>query len=235
VRCRTLSFNIHLRFDPDADLGWTSFTTLSLFYGQILIGKITLEDSHTIPDSWDKIFLEFDDIEIQNMNAFRSFIRHVIPQPRHGLELPDRAPAVALEIIESGHRLAMAMNLDNMGFAKALEPTIHLTGEEITITFRIHNPNKISIDFQQAEFRIQKDGQALGHTLAYLYGDLCTRKSHSTDGCVLKGSILVKRTELSGKAILKGYNLEGDYSWRIHALLLFEMEIDLDTIIYGDY
>lgn len=235
MRCRTLSFDIRMRVDPGVDLGWTSSTMLSLFYGRTLVGRVTLEDDYTIPDLYNEIDAEFYDIEIHDMTAFRSFIRHVIPQPRRGLQLSDRAPAVALELADNGHKLSMAINLDTMGFAKALEPTIHLTGDEITITFRIHNPTKISIDFREAEFVIRKDGQTTGHTLAHLIGNFDTRNIF-TDKCVLKGSIYVETKELFGRAVVKGLNLEeAEYSWRIHALRQFEMEINLDDVIHGDH
>lgn len=231
MRYRTLDLDIRIRVDPGLDLGWTSSTTLSLFYGRTLIGEATLKDNCVIPDSWNEVYIEFGDIEIQDMTGFKSFVRHVIPQPRHGLRIPHRTSAVALEIVENGHKLSMAISLDTIGVANALNPTVRLTSDEIQITFRVHNPTNVTIFFQQAEFELQKDGD----TLATLQSDLHIQTDHFKEECVLVGEIHVNTTELFGRAVLKGFNLdEMGYSWYIHALRQFEVEINLDELICGD-
>lgn len=132
---RNTSFYVSFKVGSSIDLGWISSTRVSLLYNGILIGEASLEDNYIIPDESNMVDFELQELEIQNMLAFKAFIRHVIPQPRDRCQLKRKGPFAALEIVENGHMLSMAIHLDKMGVAEALDPVVHHAGNKIEITF----------------------------------------------------------------------------------------------------
>lgn len=219
-----------VKIDPDVDLGWTSSTTVSLLYDEHFIGEATFKNSRVIPDDFNMAWFNLKGIKIWNMHGFKAFIQHIIPRARDGRQLERGAPTVALAIDEKDHKLSVNIRLDTMGFAKALEPTIRRTGDEIKIAFFIRNPTRVGIRFAEAHFVLQKDGC----TLAKLQGTFNILPLDDKQEYVLKGCIRTN-IDLCGRAVLKGADLDNYGStWYIHAIRQFEMEVDLDEMIHGE-
>ncbi|PON25955.1 hypothetical protein TGAM01_v205392 [Trichoderma gamsii] len=106
------------------------------------------------------------------------------------------------------------------------ETTLTLTKFEIW-----KNSTKVELLFSQAYFILEQNGC----TLAKLGGVLNITSWEERKEVGVEGSI-PSDTTLNGKAILKGVGVEDEdrHSWYIHAIRLFEMEVDLDAIIYGE-
>lgn len=228
---RTANLEIDLDVGSDIGLGWTSSTRVSLFYNDMLIGESELKDTYTIPDASDLVNIDLQTIEIQNMIGFKAFIQHVIPQPRDWNLQESKAPVAALEMIDNGHTLDVAINLAKMGVAEAFRPNIHRTNDEIKITFFVRNPTNVQIDFEHTYFSLEQDG----YILATLEGDFFIRNSNAEEEYSLTGAI-EPDVKLSGTAVLKGSGLDQDAdTWYIHAVRQFEMEVNLDEVIYSKY
>ncbi|KAL9489508.1 hypothetical protein ACSS6W_001785 [Trichoderma asperelloides] len=197
---KNTSFYVSFKVGSSIDLGWISSTRVSLLYNGILIGEARFEDNYIIPDESNMVDFELQEMEIQNMLAFKAFIRHVIPQPRDRCQLKRKGPFAALEIVENGHMLSMAIHLDKMGVAEALDPVVH---------------------------------HADGRILAILEGEFSIMNADDDEQYVLTGNIN-PCIRLSGTAVLKGVCLDKNAdTWFIHAIRQFEMEINLDEVIYG--
>ncbi|KAL6910374.1 hypothetical protein GGI43DRAFT_427041 [Trichoderma evansii] len=227
---RTTDLEIDIEVGSDIDLGWISSTRVSLLYDGTLIGEAELKGSYIIPDEFNMIKLELDDIEIRNMIGFKAFIRRVIPHPRDGSQLEGKTPVALLKTVENGHTLAMVINLDRMGVAEALHPPVRRNHDKIQITFFVRNPTNVFIYFEETRFNLQKDGRIL----ATLEGEFFIRNCGEDDEYVLTGDI-DPNIELFGTAVLKGVGLDVKANtWCIHAIREFELEIDLDEIIHGE-
>lgn len=227
---RSNTLHIGVKFGPEVDLGWTSSTTVSLLYGSLLVGEAKLDDTYIMPDESNDATLHLEDVEIWNMHGFRNFICHIVPRPRGIFQHKNGGPAVALKMDKRGHQLSMSIRLDTMGFAKALEPTIRRIDDRIEIDFFIENTTKVALLFGEAHFILEEDGC----TLANLKGAFNITWYEESQMVRVEGSI-PSDTTLSGRAILRGVAAEdGDEdTWYIHAIRLFEMGVDLDSIIYG--
>lgn len=176
--------------------------------------------------------IDLQDIEIQNMIGFKTFIQHVIPQPRGWCLWESKAPVAALEMVDNGHTLAMVINLDKIGVAEALHPTVCRTNDKIKITFFVRNPTNVNIDFEETRFNLQRDE----HILATLKGEFFIRNINDVEEKYLLTGNIEPYIELFGTAVLKGVGLdEKADTWYIHAIRQFEMEINLEEVIYGDH
>jgi hypothetical protein len=224
INYRTSNLDINAKIGPGVDLGWISSTAVSLFYGQVLIGEASIEDKYIIPED-NNIHIELNDVEIRDMFGFKTFIQHIMPQVKREHPPESGAPAVALEIVENGHKLSMTINLDSLGTIKTTIPTVRRTLDEIEITFSLQNPTAVEIYFGETHFILQRDGV----TVARLQGRVDIDSGCNPE-CVLKGKIQQGRM-LFGKAILKGAGLESKANtWLIHAIRQFEIEVNLDEM-----
>ncbi|KAM0258260.1 hypothetical protein ACHAQJ_003902 [Trichoderma viride] len=226
---RTSGVNVYARIGPGVDLAFINSTTVSLSYDRALIGEATLEDSYIIPGG-DIIVSKLEDVEIHDMTGFKTFIRHLMPRakPRY---LPEGgAPGVALEIVENGHKLSMAINLDSMGAVRTTMRTVRRTRDEIEITFSVQNPTTVGIYFGNTHFILQRERT----TLARLQGHFGIEHEALEREYILKGNIEPNCT-LFGSAILKGDSLDEEANtWFIHAIRQFEMEVNLDEAVTSE-
>ncbi|PNP37216.1 hypothetical protein TGAMA5MH_10886 [Trichoderma gamsii] len=229
---KTVDLQAGVKFSSDVDLGWTSSTTVSLHYGSLLVGEVKLDDTYIKPNESNETTLTLKDFEIWNMHGFKAFIQRVVPRSRGNYQQRNGGPAVSLEMDERGHQLSMSIDLDAMGFAKALEPRVRRNDDKLAIDFFIENTTKVELLFSQAYFILEQNGC----TLAKLEGVLNITSWEERKEVGVEGSI-PSDTTLYGKAILKGVGVEDEdrHSWYIHAIRLFEMEVDLDAIIYGEH
>lgn len=218
-----------VKFSPDVDLGWTSSMTVSLHYGSLLVGEVKFDDTYIKPDKSNETTLDFENVEIWNMHGFKLFIERVVPRSRGEYQQQNGGPAVSLEMDKRGHQLSMSIRLDKMGFAKALEPTVRRIANKIAINFFIENTTKVELLFSDACFILEQDGR----TLAELKGVLNIMSWEGRQEVRVIGSI-PSDTTLGGRAILKGADVEDEDrdSWYFHAIRLFEMEVNLDAIIW---
>lgn len=221
-----------VKFSAEVDLGWTSSTKVSLKYGSLLVAEVNLDDTYIMPDRSNEATLTLGDVEIWNMHGLRSFIERVVPRSRDKYQQRNGAPEVALEMDERGHQLSMSISLDEMGFVKALEPTVHRFANKIEVRYILENTTKVELLFSQAIFILEQDGC----TLARLEGVLNITSEEERQEFNVIGPI-PSDTTLCGKALLKGVSVidEDRYSWYIHAIRLFEVEVDLDAIIDDFY
>lgn len=221
-----------VKFGPEVDLGWTSSTAVSLQYGSLLVGEIKLDDTYIMPNKSHGATLTLKDVEIWNMHGFKCFIQHVVPRSRGEYQQRDGGPAVSLERDERGHQLSLSVGLEQMGFAKALEPRVRRIDDRIEIDFFIENTTTVELLFGQAYFILEQNG----HTLANLKSVLNITSYEERKEVSVEGSIS-SNTTLCGRAVLKGVDVEDEDrdSWYIHAIQLFEMEVDLDEIMYGQH
>lgn len=229
---RTIGLQVDVEFGPEVDLGWTSSTTVSLQYGSLLVGEIKLDDTYIMPNKSDGATLTLKDVEIWNMHGFKCFIQHVVPQSRGGYQQRDGGPAVSLEMDERGHQLSLSVRLEQMGFAKALEPRVRRIDDRIAIDFFIENTTKVELLFGQAYFILEQNDR----TLANLKGIFNITRWEKRREVSMEG-LISSNTTLRGKAVLKGVDVEDEDrgSWYIHAIQLFEMEVDLDETMYGQH
>lgn len=220
-----------VKFGPEVDLGWTSSTTVSLHFGSLLVGEVKLDDTYIMPNKSNKAILSLGNVEIWDMHGFKSFIERVVPRSRDKYHQSNGGPAVALNMDKRGHQLSMSIKLDAMGFAKAFELRVHRIADKIVIDFFIENTTKVELSFSRAHFILEQEGC----TLAKLEGVFNITSWEERKEVDVEGSIS-SDTTLRGKAVLKGSGVEDEdrHSWYIHAIQLFEMEVDLDAIIYGE-
>ncbi|UKZ59071.1 uncharacterized protein TrAtP1_000389 [Trichoderma atroviride] len=216
---------------PGIDLGWTSSTKVSLLYNELLVGEADLETGNVFLTETNVAFYNLEGFKIWNMHGFKAFIQHVIPRPRDESQLEGRGPAVALKIDDKGHKLAISIRLDMMGFAKTLISTVRRIDDEIEVVFFIQNPTRVGICFGETRFILEKDCRIL----ARLYGKFNIVSDDGMQKFQVKGPIC-SDTTLFGKAILKGVSADKHSdTWYTPAIRLFEMEVDLDALIEGEH
>lgn len=221
-----------VKFGPEVDLGWTSSTTVSLHFGSLLIGEVKLDDTYIMLNESNEAILNLGNVQIWNMHGFKLFIERVVPRSRCEYQQRNGSPDIALKMDERGHQLSMSIQLYAMGFAKALEPRVRRIDDRIEIDFFIENTTKVELLFGEAKFILEQDGCIL----AKLEGVFNITWFEERKEVGVIGSI-PSDTTLRGRAVLKGAGLEDEdrESWYIHAIRLFEMEVDLDATIYGEH
>ncbi|RFU80964.1 hypothetical protein TARUN_1249 [Trichoderma arundinaceum] len=223
---RTSSINIWAIIGPEVDISWTSSATVSLFYGQSLIGEVALKDTFIVPER-SALCIEDMRFEISDMIGLKTLFRDVMSTVKGPQQRGNGSPAAALEVVENGHKLLVSIDLNGVGSLKSSAPIVKLAGTEIEISFSIMSPNVVEIYFGQAHFELMKNGIELAKLTGELGIDI------GSNEYVLKGEILSK-SDLSGRAILKGVNLDDDTNtWFFHAIRQFEMEVDLDKMLVG--
>ncbi|KAK1245292.1 hypothetical protein MKX08_004921 [Trichoderma sp. CBMAI-0020] len=228
---RSIETHVGVQFGPEVDLGWTSSTTVTLHFGPLLVGEVKLDDTYIKPYKSNVAMVTLGNVEICNMHGFRSFIGRVIPRSRGKYQQQNGGPAVTLEMDERGHQLSMSIQLCAMGFAKAIEPRVRRIDDNIEINFFIENTTKVGLLFGEAHFILEQDSYTLAKLeSAFNISWLEERKEVDVIGSTSSD------TTLRGKAVLKGVDVDNEVrdSWYIHAIQLFEMDVDLDAIIYGE-
>ncbi|KAL7944422.1 hypothetical protein V8C42DRAFT_346170 [Trichoderma barbatum] len=160
------------------------------------------------------------------MTAFKKFVRGIMPKPKDSYQPKGDKLTAKLEVVENGHRLAMAIDLCGIGRLKATVLAVQRTRKTIEITFSISNPTSVEFYFHMAEFTLEKGG----NLLASLVGEFDIEAEESK--CVLKGDVADYR-RLFGKAILSGRSPDAEFknTWFLHAIRDFEIEVNLDEMV----
>lgn len=179
----------------------------------------------------DALVLQMEEFEIQDMTAFKSFVRDIMPKPWNGCRLDKTALTGKLEVVDKGHSLTIAIDLCGIGGLETTELSVALSGHILKINFSMTNAATVEIYFDEAEFRLQKNGV----DLAILAGDFNIETGETT--YELEGEIdSFSRKELFGNATLAGYHLKANdlkKTWLIHALREFKIDVNLDqTVVY---
>lgn len=232
---RSATAQVCVNTGPRVDVGWINSATVFLFYGQYLIGEMVLEDTFINTEiSNDVLVLEMEAFEIQDMTAFKNFVRGIMPKPHNGCP-PDKTALIGeLEVVEKGHRLTLAIDLCGIGGLTTDEPKVFITNDLIEITISMMNATPVEIYIDNAEFRLEKDGNYLATLSGNFYIELEKRTYR------LKGQIQPnEREKLFGNAVLTGYSLKSDASgpggnektWLTHALREFKIDVNLDEIV----
>ncbi|KAL5084358.1 hypothetical protein Trisim1_012067 [Trichoderma cf. simile WF8] len=221
---------------PGVDVGWVSSATVFLFYDQTLIGEVTLKDTIINTELSDEVLvLDMEEFEIQDMIAFKSFIRDIMPKPQNKCQSDKNALIGKVEVIEKGHKLTMAIDLYGIGGLTMTKSEVMLIDDDlIQINFDFTNATSVEIFFGKAEFRLQKDLR-----LFLCLSGRFDIEAHETTSITLEGKLdPYSRRQLSGNAVLTGHRLipDGyssrsyDKTWLIHALREFKIEVDLDRV-----
>ncbi|PNP50846.1 hypothetical protein THARTR1_08467 [Trichoderma harzianum] len=185
----------------------------------------------------DALVLEMEEFEIQDMIAFKSFVRDITPKPRNGCQTDKPSLTGKLEVVDKGHSLTITIDLCGIGGLETTELMVTLSDDVIKITFSLTNAASVEIYFEEAEFQLQKDG----HVLATLSGDFNIETGKTP--YELKGKIdSYWREGIFGNAILTGYQLKADNpdtygpekTWLIHALREFTIDVNLDEVVDCD-
>lgn len=231
---RSATAQVCVNTGPGVDVGWINSATVFLFYGPYLIGEMVLEDTFINTEiSNDVLVLEMEAFEIQDMTAFKSFVRGIMPKPRNGCP-PDKTALIGkLEVVEKGHRLTLAIDLCGIGGLTTDDPKVLVTGDLIEITFSMTNATPVEIYIENAEFHLEKDGAYLATLSGRFYIEVDKRGYH------LKGQIQPGvRKKLFGNAVLTGCRVKPDASgldgnektWLTHALREFKIDVNLDEM-----
>lgn len=177
----------------------------------------------------DALVLQMEEFEIQDMTAFKSFVRDIMPKPWNGCRLDKAALTGKLEVVDKGHSLEIAIDLCGIGGPETTELSVTLSGDILKITFTMTNAAAVEIYFDEAEFELQKNGVAL----AYLTGEFNIEAGETT--YKLEGEIdSFSQKELFGNATLAGYHLKDNdlkKTWLIHALREFKIDVNLDRMV----
>ncbi|KAL7912798.1 hypothetical protein GGI35DRAFT_476629 [Trichoderma velutinum] len=232
---RSATGQVSITTGPEVDVGWISSATVLFFYGQTLIGEMALENTIINTEvSDDVLVLGMVEFEIQNMIAFKSFVRDIMPKSQNGCQTDKSALTGKLEVVEKGHSLTLAIDLRDIGCLKTTKPNVKLAGDLIEITFSMTNPTSVEIYFDEAEFELLKDRRVLA-TLSACFNIEVDKLTYKLEGQIASDA----RGEIFGNAVLTGYDLKGnrsrpdggDKTWLIHALREFKLEVNLDQIV----
>ncbi|KAL6826901.1 hypothetical protein J3E69DRAFT_380233 [Trichoderma sp. SZMC 28015] len=226
---RTSDLNVAIKIGQGVDIGWISSVTVTLFYGRSLIGEMTLENEiFNISKYEDILYLEMGEFEIEDMIAFKNFVRDIMPKPIQKGQPDEGKPTAKLELIEKGHKLTMTIDLRGIGCFETTAPLARVTGTSIEITFTVFNTAAVAFFFEEVKFSLRKDQ----NILALVSGEFnIDANGERGNRCVLKGRIFA-RSQLHGKATLTASELEDhNNSWFVHAIRELEIEVDLDQVI----
>ncbi|UKZ80533.1 hypothetical protein TrVFT333_008294 [Trichoderma virens FT-333] len=229
---RTSRLNILVDIVPGVDIGWINSVTVFLFYDHALIGEVTRENTIVTCTYYkDALDLEMGEFEIQDMIAFRSFVRGIMPKTNDECQLDDGKPTARLELVEKGHKLNISINLNGIGSLKTTTPIIRFTSDSIKITFTISNTAAVEIYFEDAEFKLRQGWSQLAKLTGGFNIEATGKKGTEY---ILTGNHNM-RYKPYGKAILTAYSLkENEGTWFIYALREFEIEVDLDTAVWEE-
>ncbi|KAH0525320.1 hypothetical protein TsFJ059_007705 [Trichoderma semiorbis] len=232
---RSAAVQVGATIGPGVDVGWISSATVLLLYGQTLLGRMTLENkmiNSSITD--DALVLQMEEFEIQDMTAFKSFVRNIMPKPWNGCRLDKAALTGKLGVVDKGHSLAIAIDLCGIGGLETTELNVTLSSDILKITFSMTNATTVEIYFDEAEFQLEKNGVVL----ATLAGDFNIETGNIETGETtyeLKGEIYsFAREDLFGNATLVGYHPKDNdlkKTWLIHALREFKIDVNLDQMV----
>ncbi|KAK4070098.1 uncharacterized protein Triagg1_6519 [Trichoderma aggressivum f. europaeum] len=226
------SFNLEITgvIDPEIDVGWVSFVTVSLLHRRRRIGEKTLYDMHIILDEKNEVTIKLEGFQIQSMVRFRDFALKMMPKLKANRQKSKQAPVMAaLDTDDNGHELFISIDLGHMLETSILDLTVQFVNKRIRIVFKISSGNPVDLAFGWCQFQLKKDKTSL----AFLDGHFDIQP----DKCeiVMEGEPEIADPVFSGKAVLKGVKTyDNSKSWLALAIQAFEMEVNLDKVVMGE-